>query len=167
MALTSTLTLSAVLRQTANIDLASLSAAINYSKAHALPSGTANGEADRLFSDTRTIAASANEDLDLAGVLEDAFGQVITFAELVAIVIVAAVGNTNNVVVKPAASNGFLGPFGDASDTITIKPGGMFVITAPAAGWTVTGGTGDKLNVANSGAGTGVTYDIFLIGRSA
>lgn len=167
MALTSTITLSAVLRQTSSIDLGSLSYAVNYGKTHSLPSGTANGQADLLFSDTRTILASANADLDLAGVLEDAFGAVITMVEVVAIIIVAATGNTNNVVVKPAASNGFLGPFGDPSDTISIKPGGMFVITAPAAGWAVAAGTGDLLNLANSGAGSSVVFDIFVLGRSS
>jgi hypothetical protein len=32
-----------------------------------LQSGTGDNQADRVFADTRTLAASANEDLDLAG----------------------------------------------------------------------------------------------------
>lgn len=132
-----------------------------------LDDGTATGLANRVFADTRTIAASANEDIDLAGSLVDPLGGPAVFAKVKAIMIKAAAGNTNNVVVKPAASNGFLGPFGAATHTITIPPGGVFLVSAPAAGWAVTGGTVDLINVANSGAGTGVTYDIVVLGTSA
>ena len=41
----------------------------------------------------------------------------------------------------------------------------MLLLVAPgAAGYAVTAGTGDILKVANSGAGTGVTYDIVIVG---
>jgi hypothetical protein len=129
--------------------------------------GTGNGQVDRKFTDKRTLAASANEDLDLAGSLVDAFGAVITFAKVRAIRIKAAPENTNNVVVKPAAANGFLGPFGAAAHTLTLPPGGEVVLVAPVAGWPVTAGTADLLNVANSGAGTSVTYEVEILGASA
>jgi hypothetical protein len=44
-----------------------------------LTSGTGAGQADLVFSDTRTLAASANESLDLAGSLVGAFGATLTF----------------------------------------------------------------------------------------
>ncbi|MCL4822566.1 MAG: hypothetical protein KJ067_25870, partial [Vicinamibacteria bacterium] len=117
--------------------------------------------------DRRTLAASANEDLDLAGSLVDAFGAVVSFAKVRALRIKAAPENTNNVVVKPGAANGFLGPFGAAAHTLTLPPGGEVLLVAPVAGWTVTPATGDLLNVANSGAGTSVTYEIEVLGASA
>lgn len=122
-------------------------------------------KADLLFSDTRTIAASGNEDLDLAGVLASAFGATIAAAEIVLLYIKAADANTNNVVVGPAASAGALGPFGDASDRLSIRPG-EFLPLISQTGWAVTATSADKINVSNSGAGTGVTYDILIIGRS-
>ncbi len=129
-----------------------------------LSAGTAAvNQANILFSDTRTLAASATEDLDLAGVLTDAFGAVIEAAEIVAIFIKAAAGNTNNVIVG-AATAPFLGPLG-ATGTYTIKPGEYFLATS-RSGWAVTDSTGDDLKIANSGGTTGVTYDVIIIART-
>lgn len=132
-----------------------------------LADGTAASKADVIFSDQRTISASSNEDLDLSGSLTDAIGGSAVFAKVKCIYIKAADANTNDVQVKPAASNGFTGPFADASDRIDIAPGGSLLISAPVSGWAVTAGTGDLLNVANSSSGTGVTYDIVVVGTSA
>lgn len=134
----------------------------------ALATGTSADQADLVFSDTRTLAASTSEGLDLAGVLSDAFGASLTFVEVVGILIVAADGNTNDVLVGGAASNAFAAPFGDATDKLRVKPGGFAFLAAPGnPAYAVTAGTGDILTVANSGAGTPVTYDIVVIGRSA
>ena len=128
--------------------------------------GTANiGQANILFADTRTLAASATENLDLAGVLTNAFGATITAAEIMAIFIRADTGNTNAVLVGPGASNGFLGPWNAATDRLRTLPGEWHMLTCQA-GWAVTAGTGDLLFVGNGGAGTAVTYDIVLIGRT-
>lgn len=128
--------------------------------------GTANGQADRVFTDTRTLAASASEDLDLAGALADPLGGTAVFAEIVAMEIRAAAGNTNNVVIGNADANAWVGPLG-ATGTFAVPPGGVVVFHHPGAGWPVVAGTGDLLQVENSGSGTGVTYDIVIIGRSA
>lgn len=149
-------------------DFATPTYTLNYRKTQALASGVGANQADKIFADQRTLAASANEDLDLAGVLLDPFGNVLGFAKVKSLLIVAATGNTNNVLVKPAASNGWNGPFSDPSDQIVIKPGGMFLVTAPnAAAYPVTAATGDLLHISNSGAGTGVTYDIVILGTSS
>ena len=131
-----------------------------------LSSGTGASQCDLRYRAQRTLAASANEDLDLAGALADAFGNTLTFVKVRGIWIQAAAGNTNNVIIKPASSNGFTGPFGAATHTITLPAGGVFMATAPAAGWSVTAGTGDKINIANSAGSTTVTYDIHVIGAS-
>jgi hypothetical protein len=132
-----------------------------------LPSGTTAGKADLIFNDTRTIAASGSEDLDLAGSLAGPFGETLTFVKVKAILVQAASGNTNNVEVGGAASNAFVGPFKDSSDIVAIPPGGAALFAAPTNGWTVTAGTGDLLKVANSAGSTGVTYTITIIGTSA
>jgi hypothetical protein len=126
--------------------------------------GTGNSQANLVFADTRTIAASSNDDLDLAGVLAGVFGGTLGFAVVRAIIIRAAAGNTNNVVIGAAASNQFVGPFGAATHTVTLRPGDEFVVTNRNAGWAVTAGTGDLLRIANSGSGTPVNYDIVIIG---
>ncbi len=133
-----------------------------------LTTGTVANQADTVFTSTRTLAASANESLDLAGSLTDAFGVAANFAEVVAILVVAAAANTNDVVIGGAASNGFITPFGSATDTVKVKPGGFFLIVAPKdPAYAVTATTGDLLKIANSAGGAAVTYDIVIIGRSA
>jgi hypothetical protein len=132
-----------------------------------LANGTGDNQADKIFSDTRTLAASANEDLDLAGVLSDPLGAALTFAKVKAILVKASTGNTNNVVVGGQATNGFLGPFGALAHTVAVPPGGALLLAAPKAGWAVTAGTVDLLKVANSAGGTSVTYDIVILGTSA
>ena len=129
--------------------------------------GTGAGKVDLKFTDTRTLAASTPEVLDLAGVLVDAFGAVITFVKIKALIITAAAGNTNNVVVGPDATAGWVGPFGDASDRINIPPGGYLALVHPGDGWAVGAGATDELYVLNGGAGTSVTYSILILGASA
>lgn len=130
--------------------------------------GTGANAADRIWTDQRTIAASGTDDLDLAGVLVGAFGQTVTFARIRGLIVAASSANTNNVIVGNAASNGFVTWVGGATHTVTVRPGGLLCLAnTDATGYAVTAGTGDLLRIANSGAGTSVTYDIYLIGASA
>jgi hypothetical protein len=166
MTLTTTLKLDLAASLTSALDLVTSSAPLSYAKRYTLTTGTGTSQADKIFSDTRTITASSNEDLDLAGVLVDALGATATFVKLKALVIAASSDNTNNVRLIRPASNG-VPLFLAASDGIDILPGGMFVWVGPGAGVTVTASTGDLLNVANSSSGTSVTYDVVIIGTSA
>lgn len=165
----SSLTLSAKISgvQPGANDLGALQFEPNLAFVKALTNGTGANQADLLFADTRTLAASATEDLDLAGSLTDAFGATITMVEVVAILILADAGNANNVVVGDATSPVPL--FGGTNPTISIKPGGMFMIVAPNASgqFAVGAGATDDLKIANSGGGTSVTYSIIVVGRSA
>lgn len=132
-----------------------------------LSSGTGTNAVDLEYIEQITLAASVNNDYDLRGVLVDAFGGTLSFAKVKGLYLFAAVGNTNNVIIKPAASNGFLGPFGAAAHQISVPPGGSLQLTAPRSGWTVTAGTGDLINIANSSSGSSVTFDLHIIGTSA
>jgi hypothetical protein len=133
----------------------------------AIADGTGADQANNLFSDERTLAASTSESLDLAGSLANALGATLTFSAIKAIMIVADAANTNDVVVGGAASNAFVGPFADATDKISIGPGDFVLITRrSAAGWAVAAGTGDLLKIANSAAGSSVSYKIIVIGEA-
>lgn len=129
--------------------------------------GTTAGKADLVFRDTRQLAGNASESLDLAGSLLDAFGATITFAKIVGIHIKAHDDNVADIVVGNAASNAFVGPFGAATHTMAVKPGGTLTLTAPKGGWAVTAGTADLLKVLNGSAGSAANYDIVLLGTSA
>lgn len=131
-----------------------------------IASGTGNNQADRVFSDRRTLASAANEDLDLSGSLADPIGGSAVFVKIKAILIKSLQANTTNLTVKPASSNGFTGPFGAATHTLTIPPGGTVALFAPVAGWAVTAGTADLFNVANA-SGASASYEIVVVGTSA
>lgn len=164
------LTLKAGIRgtQTNALDLGTAEFPFDIQSSIALAAGTGANQADVLFTDTRTLAASGTEDLDLAGALASAFGAAAVFVKVKAIFITAASGNTNNVNVTRPAANG-VPLFLAASDGLAIPPGGLFVFAGPAAAGlcTVTAGTGDLLTITNSAGGTGVTYSIAVIGTSA
>lgn len=137
-----------------------------------LTDGTTANKADLLFADQRTVASASNDDLDLAGVLADAFGTTITAAELVAILLIneprSGTANTTDLTIG-GGSNPVSGFLGGTTPTIgPIKPGGVFLLGAgDAAGiGSVAAGTGDILRIANS-SGASATYQIAILARSA
>jgi hypothetical protein len=153
---------------TSALDLVSATAPLSYTKSTDLASGVAANQADRIFTDTRTLTASANEDLDVSGgSLVDAFGATFTIAKLKLLVVCASSSNTNNVVILGDANS--VPITSTAATTLAIKPGGCSVpqFDPTLGGITVTAGTGDIIQVANSGAGTSVTYDIVIVGTSS
>jgi hypothetical protein len=170
MTLSSKLTVTVSAHQKSALDLVEASVPLLKTYTSILADGFGAGQADRVFHDRRTLSASTNEDLDLAGGLTDVFGAALTFVKVKGLIVAAAAANTNNVVVGGAASNGFVTWVGGATHTLTVRPGAvlaLFAGQADTAGYAVTAATGDLLRVANSGAGTSVSYDIVIVGTSA
>lgn len=127
--------------------------------------GTGLNQVNRLFTDRRTIAASGTDDLDLAGALEDALGGEFVLARVKGLLVAASSSNTNNVVV---GGDDVEWLFGAAGSTVSVRPGGVFLLEAPdATGYAVTAATGDILQVANSGAGSSVVYDVVIFGAAS
>lgn len=166
MAVTASLSMSVSGRQTSVLDQGTVTFPYSLSLAYSLINGTAAGQVDRLFTDRRTLGASAAESLDLAGSLVDAFGATITFVTIKAVIITALAANTNDVQVTRPAANG-VPLFMAASDGIALKPGYGFAWFGSGTGVTVTAATGDLLTLTNSAGGTSVTYDIAILGTSA
>lgn len=168
MALDTRIELSLIATLTAGLDLSAIATLpLSYPRVCRWPSGTAEDQADLLWHDQRTLAASASETLDLAGGLTNAFGATLTFARVKLMVVAAADGNTNAVQVGGAASNAFVNWVANSSDVVNVMPDGQLWLIAPKAGYAVTAGTGDQLKIGNSAGGTPVTYDIVIIGASA
>ncbi|MFH8792198.1 hypothetical protein [Streptomyces sp. NPDC017941] len=169
MGVSSALSMAATVSQTKALDLTTVADPLMFRRAVQLTDGTTAGKADKVFHDRRTLAASATEDLDLAGSLLDAFGAVINLVRVKGLFISAAAANANNVVIGNATSNAWITLLG-ATGTLTLRPGasvGLMAGQADATGYAVTAGTGDVLKVANSGAGSAVTYDLVIVGASA
>lgn len=147
-------------------DLGTLTWAPNFTKSIAFTYGTGANQADQVFDDDRTLAASAAEDIDLAGALTNAFGESITFARVKAIYIQNN-SAVDTLAVGGASSNALANLFGNVNDVINIKPGGVFLIAAPlATAYPVTAATADLLHIVN-GAGGSTTYRIVIIGATA
>lgn len=147
------------------LDIGTVSYPVAFNSVTNFADGTGANQANQIFTDTRTLTASSTEDLDLAGGLTNAFGTTVTFTKVKAIIITAASGNTNNVLVGGAASNQVATIFSATNDVLVIRPGGMFALTAPdPTGMAITASTGDLLKIANSSSGTSVTYTIVIIG---
>jgi hypothetical protein len=150
-----------------SLDLSGSSQPLRYTKSYGLTDGTGADKAKQMFTDQRTLAASATEDLDMSGTLTNAFGTTIAFTNIKALVVSASADNTNDVDVGGAASNGVISFFGDATDKLSVKPGGTIVLIAPdATGYDVTDSTADLLTITNSAGSTSVTYDIIVIGET-
>jgi hypothetical protein len=165
MGFSANLKMSADASLTGDTDLQNVTAVLAQAFSVGLTEGTGANQANQIFADTRTLSASASEDLDLAGALTNALGASVVFTKIKAIIISASAANTNNVVVGNTSANGFTGPFGGATHTIQVRPGGFAAFAcADATAWAVAAGTGDLLKIANSAGATAVTYSIILIG---
>lgn len=146
---------------TNNNDLDTVSQAINYSKKFDLTNGTGADQANMYFSDQRAIGA-VPDDLDLYGGLTDAYGATINFAVIKGIIVYAASANSGNITIGGDAA-AFVNWVSNATDSIVIKPGGMFAIVDPSAGgYAVTNTTADVLQINGT---NGDVYDIILIGE--
>lgn len=139
-----------------------------------LASGTTANQADILWVDERTLALSANDDIDLYGTLQSAFGTTLNMAEIVALVIInkpRASGGTASLgtLTVGVGTNPFLGFLTGTTPAIrAIGPGGaLFLFNPDASGLgAVTADTADILRIANSSAGAS-TYQIGILARSA
>lgn len=166
MALSATIKAGISASHTNVLDLGTATFPLSVLQSLSLTDGTGANQADRIFSDTRTLAASGTEDLDLSGSLTNAYGTV-TFARIKAIIVIASSGNTNNVNVTRPASNG-VPLFLAAGDGLPVRPNGIFLwACADATGVAVTAGTGDLITFTNSAGSTSVTYTVIIIGASA
>ena len=136
-----------------------------FGKVFSLINGVGAGKAETIWHDERQLAASANEELDMSGVLTGSFGVVKAFTKIKMIMVYASPDNTNNVLVGGAASNGLV--FGSlAADKLIIKPGSMFtLLDNSSAGIPVVAGTGDLLKIENSSSGSVVDYTIAIVGE--
>jgi hypothetical protein len=147
-------------------DLGNPVAPVSVDKVIEITGGTDTlGKADILWADTRTLTASATENLDLAGAISGLLGTTIAAAEITAVYLEAAASNTNDVVFFGAASNAFNGILSGTTPKVAVGPGDC-VLHTNRKGVAVTAGTGDIILVANSGAGTSVTYNIVIFGRT-
>lgn len=170
MPLTSRFELNVQANASTALDLVTAQANMLKSYTAVLATGTGAGQADRVFSDTRTLAGSASEDLDLIGTtLLDAFGVAFSIVKIKALIVSAAAANTGNILVGGVAAGLSTMIVPQTTGIVTVRPGATFAVfagQADATGYGVTATTADLLHIANSAAGN-ATYDIIIVGTSA
>ena len=166
MPLTTSLSLDLRGTQTGTLDLGTVNATLRKLVSDTLASGTGADQADLMWTDQRTVANGANDDIDLAGTLPNAIGGNAVFATIKAILIYAASANGDEIVVGNHATAAFVGPFGAATHTVKVEPDGVFFWWVPGTGYAVTATTADILRINNPGAGS-ATYDIVVVGTTA
>ena len=147
-----------------------------------LPTGTANGNIDLVYSDYQTgIAASTTTVYDLVGSLTNLSGATISFAEIVTIAIRNRSATAANVLtVGPDATAGFgvlasnKGFWADASDRSVIPADydtqtgdGSWLILHSRGGVPCAAGSTDELAVITQSGTSANAWEIVILGRSA
>ncbi len=134
-----------------------------------LANGAGANQANLVFADTRNIAASATDSLDLAGGgLLDPQRNTLVFARIKGLWVRAKSTNNaaNNVVITRPAANG-VPLFTAAGDSLALRAGEIFTWTSPtAAGVVVTAATGDLIDFVNSAGTNTVDYDVVILGAA-
>ena len=168
MALTGKLSylLHAALSSTRDLGAASVMESLSYSQA--ITDGDGANQAERVWGDTRALAISTAEELDLAGGLTDGLGNTIVFNEIRALGIQAAASNGSTLTVGGAAANAWEAWCAGSGDAVKLVPGGSLILIAPNAdGYAVAAGTGDLLKVGNDDGAAAASYSIFILGSQA
>ena len=137
-----------------------------------LPDGTGSGQADVLWYDERTVAAGANDDLDLTALSGTLYGNtvVMAFARIKALLLInTETGAPATLMIggAGAAGNAFSAPFGGDPDAkIELPYDSALMLSNKIDGWTVADASSDVLRVANPGMAA-VTYRVAIVGTSA
>ncbi len=156
------------LTSTEPLDLSTPRDTLTMSDRKAITNGTGADQANLVWHDQRTLASGANEELDLAGGLTDAYGGTVTFAKIKAILITNP-DTASTLIIGGAAANGWTAMFADSTDKIVIRPGGRFYMeAADATGLAVTAGSGDLLKIEHGAeSSVAIDYKIAIAGVAA
>ena len=149
----------------------------SFSITDSLATGTSADQSDRLwYSLGRTLASGYSEAIDLydlgsidigAGAGKDILGQTLAFAEITALAVWNKSVSGNLKVGGQGDSTAFQSIFdNDVDAKLIVKAGGFGILYAPSdPAYAVVDATNHVLKMQASGGA--VTYDIFVIGRSA
>ncbi len=166
LALTSSFQLALTWLYTNAVDLSTATESKTLTINDSLASGNSLDQANRIFSDQRTLASSASDSLDLYGSLTDGFGTTLNFSRIAGILIQNTSTTAGDYLSVGNGTNGIASCFGNANDIIKIQPNGLVFLWAPsAAGYAVVDTSADVLKILNSGANS-ITYNIVLIGSA-
>ncbi len=126
--------------------------------------GTGANQSDRLFTkEQASLAIASTDSFDLFGTLEDAFGNVVQFADVKMIALQALPANVDTITIKGTFSSYLEG----ITPGVIIQPGGLFVIADKTTGYAVTDGPNDLLDIVNNSGSNTAGYNLIVLGTSA
>ncbi len=130
-----------------------------------LINGVVLDAADLVWHDSGSLASAA-VDIDVAGGVTDVFGTALTMAKVKCVVVINTSTTAGYFLEVGGDANALL-LFGAAADFTIVHPGGFVCWYNPSlAGYAVTGGTGDILQISSVTAAQTVTYEVIIIGTS-
>jgi hypothetical protein len=121
-------------------------------------------DADLLYNNRHEVGAGGAVELDLAGTLVDAIGQACVFATVYAIYIRNRSTTTTDKV-HIGGDDASIPLFGAVADYLILPANGVFLVTSPIDGWTVTATSADILEISNPG-GTAIDCDVAVLGKA-
>ena len=111
--------------------------------------------------DTATLT-NAQQKAVSVGAMTDGFGDVRAFAKVRFMALQAASNNVDAVRLTGGAVDPFGAWMADGTNGVNVAPGGMMMIVAPQAGYTV--GTSTNLLIVNTGTNS-ATYYLYIAGN--
>jgi hypothetical protein len=169
--------LSSVLQNVLTNSLGTASASIDFSSTYSITDGTTSDKADKVWASTgRTLSGAADETIDVydfgsldigAGAGKDPLSGTLALAEICFLIVSNRSTSTGTLTVGGDGTTAAWNAWCNADDdgAITLKPGMLHVIGGlvdPA--FAVADTTSHLLKMASS---ANLTYDIYIIGRSA
>lgn len=138
-----------------------------------LSNGTGADAARYLYAATLTISASATTNLDLAGTLEDLYGNTITFTKVKGIFVHHKTTTTATSVLVGGHATAAFGNWITSADTldndqpsIRVRNNGCFFLScADSTGYAVTATTDDILSITNEDGTNAATVDVCIWGE--
>lgn len=131
----------------------------------------ANGQgalkAQNMYHAQLVIAPSATTQLNLSTGLTNELGTALAFANIKGMLFAASDDNVGDINVKPAAANGFSSWLVGGVGGLIIQSGMTNGAGTPSiAGFAVTAGTGDLLDVENTDGSNSGTIDVIIWGET-
>lgn len=135
---------------------------IDYTRMMRVTNGTSTGQGSNFFEDTRSLASSTSEVLNLNSLASNAYGATISFSRIKTLWMIAS--STNSAAITVGGSTTTTFPiFGSSANSITLRPGAQFVMNDDGA--TAYGSTNGNLQVLSSAGPS--AYRIFVDGATA
>ena len=130
--------------------------------------GTGASQVTKVWRDTRTIAGSGVDNLDLTVLSSSWFGNTLT-ATFTAVQILGIINTSttagDDLYVDTTVTNSFVTPFNSSTNTkVEITAGGMLLMVNRLETWAVAASIGDILQIENDSANS-VTYRIVIAGQ--